>query len=79
MLQIIKECTEKTRALITSKKDLIASLAEKLLEKETIDQFTISEILGERPFKSSKQYEEYLTEHRKLAESKISSFSAYVL
>jgi ATP-dependent Zn protease len=52
----MKICTERTRKLIIEKKTLISTLAEKLLELETIDQTTIQSILGERPFKASKQH-----------------------
>lgn len=62
------ECTEKTRALLLSKKELIEKLAEALLQKETIDQSVIMEVLGTRPFKMSKQHEEYVRERKKLSE-----------
>ena len=76
MAQIIARCTAKTRALIQEKKSLIETLAEKLLQKETIDQRTIEEVLGERPFKASKQYEQYLKEKKQLPSQ--SSTSQYV-
>jgi hypothetical protein len=37
-----------------------------LLEVETIDLTQISDILGQRPFKPNKQYEEYLNEYKKI-------------
>lgn len=36
------------------------------MEVETIDLTKIAEILGERPFKPNKQYEEYLNEKKKM-------------
>lgn len=61
-------CSARTRALVNEKKELIDQLASKLLEQETIDQNHIEAILGVRPFKSSKQHEEYIKEKKKLSE-----------
>lgn len=47
---------------------MIDKLAHKLLEVETIDLTQIAEVLGERPFKPNKQYEEYLNEKKKMME-----------
>ena len=60
MIDIIYQCSIKTREIITSKKEQIEKLAEMLLKEETIDQRMIQSVLGERPFKSSKQYEDYI-------------------
>ena len=45
-MKIISKCTLRTRNLLIEKKDVIEKLAEKLLEKETIDQTIITSILG---------------------------------
>merc|ERR1719231_1057422 len=44
---------ERTLSLVTEKKPLIKKLAEELLKKEVIGVKELTEILGERPFKSS--------------------------
>jgi hypothetical protein len=51
-----------------SKKEQIENLAEMLLKEETVDQRMIQGVLGERPFKSSKQYEDYIREKKKMEE-----------
>lgn len=47
---------------------MIRDLAELLLKEETIDQRMIQGILGDRPFKSSKQYDDYIREKRHMEE-----------
>lgn len=44
---------ERTLSLVTEKKPLIEKLAEELLKKEVIGVKELTEILGERPFKST--------------------------
>lgn len=68
IIEIMRICTERTRKLINEKKELIHNLAEKLLELETIDQLTITSVLGERPFKASKQHAEYIKEKQRQTE-----------
>ena len=67
-MEIMSICTKRTKEIVTEKKELIHQLAQKLLELETIDQNVIEGILGARPFKLSKQHEEYIKEKKKLSE-----------
>jgi AFG3 family protein len=64
----MRVCSERTRTIVHEKRELIHRLAEKLLELETIDQNIIAAILGERPFKMSKQHEEYIKEKKRISE-----------
>lgn len=68
IIEIIKLCTNRTRKLVSEKKEVIGRLAERLLENETIDQTIIEEILGERPFGLSKQHQDYIKEKKQIAE-----------
>jgi AFG3 family protein len=61
---LINECTEKTRALVKEKRELIQGLSDLLLEKETIDLKQIVSVLGERPFEAKENYKAYLEEVR---------------
>jgi len=51
---------KRTLSLVRDRTDLINSLASRLLEKETIVQEDIVEILGERPFESSRSYKDFV-------------------
>lgn len=68
MIEIIYKCSIRTREIVTSKKEEIEKLAEMLLKEETVDQRMIQGVLGERPFKSSQQYEDYIREKKKMEE-----------
>jgi AFG3 family protein len=62
---VVAECYARTKAILEEKKDLINNLAEKLLEKESINLPEILKVLGERPYpmkESVRQYLEELTE-----------------
>mmetsp|Transcript_6364 Transcript_6364/g.11070 ORF Transcript_6364/g.11070 Transcript_6364/m.11070 type:complete len:728 (+) Transcript_6364:2037-4220(+) len=61
---IINACLEKTRLLLTEKKDKVAALAAMLLEKERVVNRDLQEVLGPRPFKVSEEYRQYLNEDR---------------
>lgn len=60
--RIIDECTEKTMALLESKKSLVEGLADSLLEKETIDLKEITRVLGKRPFEPKSNFKAFLEE-----------------
>jgi ATP-dependent Zn protease len=49
MMSIIEEAKNRCRSILQEKKDVIQSLAESLLEKETINSEDIKRIMGERP------------------------------
>ena len=55
-----EECQAKASALIKEKEKEILLLREKLLEKETLTHKAIEELLGERPFSSNANYQEFL-------------------
>lgn len=57
---LIDEATERTREILNEKRDLIEKLAEKLLEKETLDLKQINGVLGERPFPPKSNFKAYL-------------------
>jgi len=57
---IIDKCWDRTYSLLTDKKEILESLAGRLLEQETIERADLVEILGERPFKEMTTYEEYV-------------------
>jgi len=61
---IVNDAYVRTLSLATEKKELIAALAAKLLEVETVTHADLVEILGERPFKSQ-QYVEFVEESQK--------------
>jgi len=60
--RIVDDCYANTKELLESKRDLIESLAEVLLEKESINLPTIMKILGERPFPMKESLKAYLME-----------------
>lgn len=64
----MKICTIKTRKILIEKKDILRSLAEKLLDAETIDQTIIENILGQRPFALSREHQEYVWEKRRMSQ-----------
>jgi len=49
---IVRDAYERTLKLIAEKKQLVAALAEKLLELETINHDVIVDVLGDRPYPS---------------------------
>jgi len=51
---------ERTRQLLTEKKDGLEKLASKLLEKEILFQSDLEEILGKRPFETRTTYDEFV-------------------
>ena len=50
MRAIANAAYERTRVLLTEKKELMAALAKLLLEKEVIHKSDVEAILGKRPF-----------------------------
>lgn len=52
---LIDACYQKTKALLTEKKDLLEILAQELLKKEIIFQSDLEVILGKRPFEYRNQ------------------------
>jgi AFG3 family protein len=58
---IVDDAYERTLNLLKEKKDQVAQIAAMLLEKETITHDDVMNLIGPRPFKGDKQYEEYLS------------------
>ncbi|MEI7978623.1 MAG: ATP-dependent zinc metalloprotease FtsH [Bacteroidota bacterium] len=52
---LVDMCYQKTKALLTEKKDLLEILAQELLKKEIIFQADLEVILGKRPFEYRNQ------------------------
>ena len=68
--KIIDSCEKITTEIILEKKDLIQKLADKLLEKETLDLTEIVKILGSRPFEPKSSFKAFLEEIIKSEEEK---------
>ena len=60
--EIVRDEYHKTKQLLDSKRELIEQLADKLIEKETVNLPDIIEILGERPYGMNETMREYLEE-----------------
>ena len=59
--KIVDDAYERTLELLREKHEAIVSVAQLLLEKETINHSDIVEIIGKRPFVGDKAYEEFVT------------------
>jgi AFG3 family protein len=57
---IVDEAYQRTLNLLKEKKEQVAQVAATLLEKETITHDDVMRLIGPRPFKEDKEYEEYL-------------------
>jgi len=58
--EILNNCLGLTRKILSEKKNLVAALAEALLEKERVVHQDLVEILGERPFEGTEEYNKYV-------------------
>ena len=56
----IDKAYQRTKQLLTDKRDGLEKLAEKLLEKEILFQSDLEEILGKRPFDNRTTYDEFV-------------------
>ena len=63
--RIIDEATTRTMKILEEKKELVKSLSDRLLEKETLDLKDIIAVLGERPFKPKSSFKAFLEETRR--------------
>ena len=59
----IDSAYQRTKQLLTEKRDGLEKLAEKLLEKEILFQSDLEEILGKRPFENRTTYDEFVNGH----------------
>ncbi|XP_030620697.1 LOW QUALITY PROTEIN: AFG3-like protein 1 [Chanos chanos] len=57
---LINTAFERTRQLITDKRDLVEQVGRRLLEKEVLDKTDMLELLGPRPFEEKSTYEEFV-------------------
>ena len=58
---LIDQCYARTKALLSLHQDKLKSVAELLLEKETISQVDLARLAGERPFPINQGIKEYLS------------------
>jgi cell division protease FtsH len=56
----IDKAYQRTKQLLTDKREGLEKLAEKLLEKEILFQSDLEEILGKRPFDNRTTYDEFV-------------------
>ena len=59
--KIVDDAYERTKALLVERHDELVGVAEKLLEKETLNQDDVVSIVGERPFDSADDYESIIS------------------
>jgi len=59
---LVREQYADAKELLLQKKDLIEALANRLMEKETVNLPDIIEILGQRPFGMNETMTKYLSE-----------------
>lgn len=57
---IVDEAYKRTLRLMEEKKDQVRLVAELLLEKETITNGDVTNLIGARPFVQTKEYEQYI-------------------
>jgi len=73
--KIIDSAYERTKALLSEKKEELKILAEELLEKEMIYQSDLEDLIGKRPFDTKTTYEEYTTPVAEIVDDEIESDS----
>ncbi|KAL7443757.1 hypothetical protein ACHAXM_009040 [Skeletonema potamos] len=61
---IVENAYQKTLALIREKKHEVETIAQMLLEKETITHDMVMDAIGERPFKGHKVYDEFVSQRK---------------
>lgn len=57
---LITSAHKRTKELLTKHKDLVAKVAERLLQREVISRDDMIELLGKRPFPEKSTYEEFV-------------------
>ncbi len=70
---ILEECYARATDIINANKDKLIIMAEKLLEKETLDLVDVIECLGDRPFPMEdfmREYLEQISDRKKQEEEK---------
>ena len=57
---MVDEAYKRTIALMTERKEQVQKVAELLLEKETITNMDVTELIGARQWSAGKEYDEYV-------------------
>lgn len=57
--KLIDDAYQRTKDLLTERKDELETIAQKLLEKEILFQTDLEELIGKRPFKEPTSYEAF--------------------
>lgn len=65
---LVDGCYKEVEQLLTEKKELIESLAERLLDKESINLPEIISVIGDRPFPMKESIKNYLSEMKEREE-----------
>lgn len=58
---IVDKAYKRTIALMEERKEQVRLVAELLLEKETITNIDVAEVIGKRPYSAGKEYDEYIS------------------
>merc|ERR1719181_529183 len=56
---IVEEAYQRTLNLMEEKREQVGLVAELLLEKETITNIDVTNLIGARPYSAGEEYEEY--------------------
>ncbi|MBL7837406.1 MAG: peptidase M41, partial [Bacteroidetes bacterium] len=57
---LIQNAYERTKQLLTEKREQLENLAQELLRKEILFQYDLESIIGKRPFEHKTNYENYM-------------------
>jgi AFG3 family protein len=69
--QIVDEAYQRTLNLLKEHKSEVEAVANMLLDKETINHDDVYDLVGPRPFKADKSYDEYVRRRQETKEEKI--------
>jgi len=58
---IVEEAYARTLKLMEERREQVKLVAEMLLEKETITNLDVTNLIGARPYSAGKEYDEYVT------------------
>lgn len=66
---MINEAYERTKALLTDKKQAVETLAQELLQKEILFQDDLERLIGKRPFDHKTTYDSFVNEGKEIPET----------
>ncbi|MFC0186070.1 hypothetical protein ACFFJX_28015 [Pseudarcicella hirudinis] len=70
--RIIYDAYQRTKDLLTDKKDKLEILAQELLKKEVLFQSDLERLVGKRPFEQLTTYQEFIKgEEQKIADAEL--------